>query len=144
MCMAAVLRQVEQWRDSGLLGQLIRFGIAGLISAAIYSAVYLPLAMYVFPPHWAVAAVPVAFLVAVVAGFFMHSAWSFKGHGTRDNSGRQHGKFFLVQSFGLGMNAVFTWVLTAALHSPAWVPLVPAIFVTPIATFWLNRRWVFG
>jgi putative flippase GtrA len=28
-------------------------------------------------------------------------------------------------------------------NGPTWWPLVPAIFVTPLATFFLNRQWVF-
>ncbi len=127
-----------------MLGQLIRFGIAGGISTAIYSAVYLPLTAWVFPAHRAVLAVPFAFAVAVTAGFFLHSAWSFKGHGTRDSSGRQHAKFVAVQGFGLVLNALLTWLITGLLRQPAWVPLIPVIFVIPLATFALNRWWVFG
>ncbi|WP_277316631.1 GtrA family protein [Sphingomonas sp. AOB5] len=129
---------------NGMLGQLIRFGIAGVISTVIYSAVYLPLAYYVLPGKWAVAAVPPAFLVAATAGFFMHSFWSFKGHGTRDSSGRQHAKFFLVQGSGLILNAFFTWIITGPFHGPQWLPLIPIVLITPLATFALNRKWVFG
>ncbi|MGY4395256.1 putative flippase GtrA [Sphingomonas sp. UYAg733] len=132
------------WRTSGMLGQLIRFGIAGGISTVIYSAVYLPLSAYVFRHGNAVLAVPFAFAVAVTCGFFLHSGWSFKGHGTRDTSGRQHVKFLVVQGIGLALNAVFTWVLTGPLHQPNWVPLIPVVLITPIATFALNRQWVFG
>ena len=58
--------------------------------------------------------------------------WSFKGHGTRDHSGRQHVKFLLVQGFGLLLNMAFTWVITGPLlHGPTWVPLVPAVLVMP-------------
>lgn len=127
-----------------MLGQIVRFGIAGLLSTLIYSAVYLPLSAYVFAREHAVYAVPFAFVVAVTAGFFLHSAWSFKGHGERDTSGRQHMKFVVVQLFGLVLNAGFTWVLTALLHQPNWVPLIPIVTITPIATFALNRQWVFG
>ncbi|QDZ08983.1 GtrA family protein [Sphingomonas panacisoli] len=128
-----------------MLGQLIRFGIAGVISTVIYSAVYLPLAWWVFTGNKAVFAVPPAFLVAVTAGFFLHSFWSFKGHGERDNSGRQHGKFLLVQGFGLVLNALFTWIITGPLfHGPEWLPLIPIVTITPLATFALNRQWVFG
>lgn len=91
----------------------------------------------------AVLAVPIAFGIAVVCGFFLHSLWTFRGHGHRDNSGRQQMKFLLVQSFGMAINAAFTWVLTGPLHQPAWVPLIPVVTVTPIATFVLNRQWVF-
>jgi putative flippase GtrA len=138
------IRHYEKLRDSGVLGQVIRFGIAGLISTAIYSAVYLPLSAHVFAPNHAVYAVPFAFAVAVTAGFFLHSAWSFKGHGTRDTSGKQHAKFMTVQLFGLMLNSAFTWVLTGALHQPNWAPLIPVVLITPIATFALNRQWVFG
>jgi putative flippase GtrA len=41
-------------RASGLLGQMIRFGIAGGISTLIYSAVYLPLTIWVFERKHAV------------------------------------------------------------------------------------------
>ena len=135
---------IQRWRASGMLGQIVRFGIAGGISTVIYSAVYLPLTAWVLPRAWAVAAVPPAFLVAVVCGFFLHSAWSFRDHGTRDPSGRQHLKFLVVQGVGLVLNAIFTWVTTAVLHQPAWVALIPVVTVTPIATFALNRQWVFG
>ena len=35
-------------------------------------------------------------------------------------------------------------VLTGPMHGPTWWPLIPAIFVTPFATFALNRQWVFS
>jgi len=128
-----------------MLGQLVRFGIAGVISTIIYSAVYLPLAYYVFGPRLSIAAVPFAFLVAVTCGFFLHSAWSFRGHGSRDTSGRQHARFVAVQGFGLLLNAAFTWTITGPLfHGPAWLPLIPVVLVTPLATFALNRAWVFA
>ncbi len=142
--MTAIIHKFDEWQRSGMLGQLIRFGIAGGISTVIYSAVYLPLAYWAFSREWAVLAVPPAFLVAVAAGFPLHSMWSFKGHGTRDKSGRQHFKFLMVQAFGMLLTAAFTWILTKVFNMPEWVPLIPAIFVTPLVTFGLNRMWVFG
>ena len=127
-----------------MLGQLLRFAVAGGVSTVIYSAVYLPLTSWVFARGHAVYAVPFAFAVAVTAGFFLHSRWSFRGHGTRDGSGRQHAKFVAVQGFGLVLNALFTWAITGVLHQPAWVALIPVVFVVPFATFALNRLWVFG
>jgi putative flippase GtrA len=40
-----LLQHVDRWRSSGLLGQMIRFGIAGGLSTLVYSAVYLPLTL---------------------------------------------------------------------------------------------------
>ena len=120
-------------------GQLVRFAIVGFSLAALYSAIYWVLATYVMPP---VVAVLVAFLVAVSIGFVLHSRWSFRGHGrTEDNKLKV--KFLLVQLSGFFLNEAFTWVLTGPLHGPTWWPLVPAIFVTPLATFALNRHLVF-
>ena len=140
--MTAILKQVETLRASGMLGQLVRFGIAGVISTLIYAAVYWPLATYYIAP---LLAGVVGFIAAATAGFFMHSSWSFKGHGVRDNGGGQHAKFVVVQGFGFLLNELYIWVLTGPLfHGPTWWPLVPTIFVTPLLTFALNRQWVFG
>ncbi|OYY71672.1 MAG: polysaccharide synthesis protein GtrA [Sphingomonas sp. 28-63-12] len=127
-----------------MVDQLVRFAIAGGLSTVIYSAVYLPLTAYIFRAAQAVYAVPFAFAVAVTAGYFLHSRWSFKGHGTRQPGGRQQTKFVIVQGIGLALNAGFTWGVTALLGLPAWVALIPVVTITPIATFALNRQWVFG
>lgn len=139
-----VSRATHHLTGNTVLGQLARFGIAGGISTLIYAAVYVPLTLWVFPSDRAVLAVPFAFAVAVICSFFLHSSWSFRGHGTRDNSGRQHLKFLAVQGVGLALNAVFTWIVTGPLHAAPWVALIPVVTVTPLATFAFNRKWVFG
>lgn len=136
------LGQMLGGRD--VVDQLVRFAIAGGLSTVVYSAVYLPLTAYVFRAEQAVYAVPFAFAVAVTIGFFLHSRWSFKGHGTRESGGRQQLKFVIVQGVGLALNAGFTWGVTALAGLPAWVALIPVVTITPIATFALNRQWVFG
>jgi putative flippase GtrA len=120
--------------------QLIRFALVGVFLAGIYSAIYWYLATYVMSP---LLAVLIAFLVSVVIGFVLHSRWSFRGHGAREDH-RMKIRFLAVQAAGLVLNEVFTWVLTGPLvHGPTWWPLIPAIFLTPFATFLLNRRLVF-
>lgn len=126
-----------------VLGQLVRFGIAGGLSSLVYSAVYLPLTRYVFTGGMAVAAVPFAFIVAVSFGYVAHSRWSFRGHGTRGGGGQQL-KFVMVQGSGLALNAAVTWIGTAMLGLHPWVPLIPAILLAAGVTFVLNRFWVFG
>jgi len=121
-------------------GQLVRFTLVGLFLAAIYSAVYWYLATYVMTP---VTAVVIAFVVSVTIGFVLHSRWSFRGHGNSEDR-RLKIKFLAVQATGFLLNEAFTWVLTGPMHGPTWWPLVPAIFVTPFATFFLNRQWVFN
>ena len=120
-------------------GQLVRFGIVGLSLAVLYSAIYWYLATYYMPP---VVAVVIAFLVSVSIGFVLHSRWSFRGHGKREDHAMKV-KFLAVQTSGFLLNEAFTWVLTGPLHGPTWWPLIPAIFVTPMATYLLNRQLVF-
>ena len=122
------------------LSQFVRFAIVGFSLAGVYSVIYWCLATFVMSP---VLAVAVAFLIAVSIGFVAHSRWSFRGHGQR-NDRRLKLKFLAVQSSGFLLNEAFTWVLTGPMHGPTWWPLIPAIFVTPIATYLLNRQWVFG
>ena len=120
-------------------GQLVRFAIVGFSLAAVYSAIYWYLATYVMPP---VAAVVIAFLVSVSIGFVLHSRWSFRGHGRREDRAMKM-KFLLVQGSGFLLNEAFTWVMTGPMHGPTWWPLIPASFFTPLATFALNRQVVF-
>src|SRR3954454_23253588 len=89
-------------------GQLARFALVGLFLAAIYSAIYWYLATYVMPP---VAAVVIAFLVSVTNGFALHSRWSFRGHGKREDHAMKV-KFLLVQFSDFLLNDALTWVLT--------------------------------
>lgn len=125
---------------SETLGQLVRFAIVGFSLAALYSAIYWYLATYVMAPMLAVA---VAFIVSASIGFVLHSRWSFRGHGRREDHALKI-KFLLVQASGFVLNEIFTFVLTGPLvHGPTWWPLIPAIFVTPLATFILNRQLVF-
>lgn len=136
------------------VGQLVRFAIVGFSLAALYAAIYWFLASggsfdlergapggsWALPP---VVAVVVAFLVSASIGFVLHSRWSFRGHGRHEDNVLKI-KFLAVQTSGFVMNEIFTWVLTGPLvHGPTWWPLIPAIFVTPLATFILNRQLVF-
>lgn len=137
------MRGINALRQSAVAGQLMRFLIAGGISTVIYTAVYLPLAMWVFGRERAVFAVPFAFAVAVTAGYWLHSNWSFRGHGTRQSGGGQQAKFVGVQGVGLGLHAALTWGMTDGLGLPAWTPLIPGLIIVPVVTFLLNRQWVF-
>lgn len=41
-------------------------------------------------------------------------------------------------------NQFFVWLLVKQTGGPTWWPVIPIVFVSPILTFTLNRRWVFG
>jgi putative flippase GtrA len=136
-----VLARLDHWRTSGVLTQLVRFGVTGAAVTVFYAAVYWPLATFVINPNLAVL---VAFVLATVVGRFAHGAVSFMGHGTRSPATMR--RFVIVQLLGLLLNQLFTWVLVTGpfLHGPTWWPLVPAVLVVPLVTFWLQRNWVFA
>jgi putative flippase GtrA len=126
-----------------MLGQLIRFGMVGGFVTGLYALVYSPLAKFQLTSPQV--ANFFGYLAAMVTGYVLHSRWSFRGHGSRDNVRRTTSRFFLVSLVSLGLNALFVFVLTdsMALGGPWWWPLIPILFVTPAVTFVLNRQWVF-
>lgn len=142
--MTAFLHRLESLMESGLLGQVIRFGIAGGISTGLYAIVYSPLAKFeIVTPSLANLA---GYFVAMISGYFLHSHWSFRGHGARGNVARTGSRFFVVSLVSLALNSLFVWVLTedSMLNGAWWWPLIPILLVTPLVTFALNRIWVFG
>nr|WP_184088282.1 GtrA family protein [Sphingomonas xinjiangensis] len=128
--------------ESGLLGQLIRFVIAGGITTGLYTLVYSPLAGLGITSEQV--ANICGYLVAMTSGYVLHSKWSFRGHGAEAT--KTSWRFFVVSLVSFGLNTVFVWILTddAMLAGPWWWPLIPILFVTPLVTFALNRFWVFG
>lgn len=125
----------------GAGGQLVRYAITGggltALAAGIYWVVATPLKVAPLVANLA------AYVFAVVAGYVVHSRWSFRGHGRRDNVARTTSRFFVASLVSLGLNSVWVWLLTGVLDGPTWWPVVPMIVVTPLAMFWLNRQWVF-
>jgi putative flippase GtrA len=138
----AIFQRLESMMASGVLGQLIRFGIAGGITTALYTLVYSPLAAFNITSEQV--ANICGYLVAMLSGYILHSKWSFRGHGAEAK--QTSWRFFLVSLVSYVLNTFFVWVLTddAVLAGPWWWPLIPILFVTPLITFALNRIWVFG
>ena len=127
-------------RHSELFRQFVRYAITGGLASAVNIGVYWVLALRGMDPNLAWT---IGYIAAVAVGYVVHSRWSFRGHGKREDR-RMKIKFLAVQSSGFLLNEIFTWVLTGPMHGPVWWPLIPAIFVTPLATYAVNRQWVFG
>ena len=88
-----------------------------------------------------VLAVVIAFLVSVSIGFV--AAQPLELPRPRAAGGpRLKVKFLAVQVSGFCSTRLYLGADRAAAR-PTWWPLVPAIFVTPLATFVLNRQLVF-
>ena len=123
-----------------VIGQLARFIISGATVTALGVAVYALVAL-VLRWHPQLGNF-LAYVVAMVTGYLMHSRWSFRDHGGE----RTHGtklRFIIVSVVSYALNSFWVWLLTDALNlDPAW-PILPMLFVTPAVTFMLNRQWVF-
>lgn len=122
--------------------QLVRFAITGGLVTALSLCVYALIALwYRGSPQLANLS---AYAVAAATGYVMHSRFSFRGHGQRDNVTRRTIRFAIVSLVSLALNSFWVWLVTQPLGlGPEW-PMVPMLFVTPLATFFLNRQWVFG
>jgi putative flippase GtrA len=144
--------RIDMLRRHEVLGQLFRFAIAGGLATVVYTVVYWPVATYghrLFAlgrgAGWPLVGNVLGYLAAMVTGYFLHSRWSFRGHGSRDDAVKTSSRFFVVSLVSFALNTFFVWLLTGPLfHGATWWPLVPILFVTPLVTFALNRLWVFA
>lgn len=126
---------------SGAGGQFLRYAITGFGITALSNLIYWVLAT---PFRWSEQLANLAgYAVAVTSGYILHSRFSFRGHGSRDSVARTTFRFFMASLISLGMNSSWIWLLTDLLNGPTWWPILPMMFVTPVAMFWLNRLWVF-
>jgi putative flippase GtrA len=122
--------------------QLVRYVIIGGLITALGAAIYYGCAEFLgIEP---LLANLIAFIVGVIIGYVAHSQVSFRGHGERDDLTRTGGRFIAVNLFGLSLNSFWVWSLVHWANGPNWWPIVPMVFVTPLATFLMHRHWTFG
>jgi len=124
-----------------IAGQLVRYGLTGGLATIVNIGVYWVLAANGMDPNLAWT---VGYLAAALVGYIVHSRWSFRGHGRRDNVARTGGRFFAVSLVSFALNQLWVWLLVRHLGLPLWAPYPLAIIVTPLIVFSLNRRWVFA
>ncbi|WCT73178.1 GtrA family protein [Sphingomonas naphthae] len=129
-----------------VLGQLVRYGLTGGFVTTLYTIVYW-LVLHVrvpLPPNAHVQAANLAgYLASAISGYFIHSGWSFRGHGSRDSHVRTGSRFFLVSLVSYFLNVFWVWLLVTMIGWSVYSPLFCAWFVTPMLVFWLQRKWVF-
>ncbi|WP_336958068.1 GtrA family protein [Sphingobium aquiterrae] len=124
-----------------LLWQVARYGLTGGFVTAVQAAIYWCLAAlaHVHPQ----VANGAGYLAAVLLGYVLHGAFTFRGHGERDNHAARGVRFFLVSLVSLALNALWVWLTVSVLKWPEWTPIPAMMFVTPALVFVLNRQWVF-
>jgi putative flippase GtrA len=125
-----------------LIGQVARFGVTGLFLTVLVAGGYwLVERIFRIDPNLSLALV---FVAVTGLGYILHSRFSFKGHGSRDQAHVRTVRFFVTNVSGFLANQFFVWLLVKQMGGPTWWPVIPIVLVTPILTFTLNRRWVFG
>ncbi len=125
-----------------LIEQIVRFGVSGGVLTLFVAGGYWAIATYLgVDPNLSLLLV---FIVAAALGYFLHSEFSFRGHGARDRVHIRTIRFFVTTTLGFMANQFFVWLLVKQMGGPTWWPVIPIVFVSPILTFTLNRRWVFG
>ena len=136
-----VIRSINENEERrAMLAQLARFVVTGGFVTALGVGVYALVALVL---HWD----PqlgnfLAYVVAVATGYVMHSKWSFRGHGgERTHSTKL--RFAAVSLISYALNSFWVWLLFTHLELGRAAPIVPMLFVTPVVTFVLNRKWVF-
>ncbi|MEO8176595.1 MAG: GtrA family protein [Sphingomicrobium sp.] len=122
--------------------QAVRYAFAGMVITVFVAASYWAIAEFfgVDP----MVSLTIVFLFFTVVSYFTHGSFSFRGHGERDRQHIRLARFLIVNVIGFATNQLFVWLLVKHLHGPTWWPVIPIIFVTPVLTFVLHRRWVFG
>jgi putative flippase GtrA len=128
-------------RHGELVGQLVRYALTGGLASIVNIGVYWLLAARGMDPNLAWT---IGFAAAVAVGYVVHSRWSFRGHGRRDNLARTGGRFVIVSLVSFGLNQLWVWLLVQRLDLPLWAPYPLVLGVTPFVVFILNRKWVFG
>lgn len=129
-------------KPDALWGQMLRYGVTGAGLAALFAFVYeLVLRDVAAVPQLANA---LAFLTSTAAGYFVHSRWSFRGHGSERQRLSSAVKFFVVNAVSFTANIFWVWLLVDAFHLSPHAPLVPIMGLTPALSFWLNRNWTFS
>ena len=123
-----------------LAGQMLRYGVTGIGLAALYAAIYWAGATLAAMP--AQLANGAGFVAALIAGYILHSQWSFRGHGRR--SGWSWSRFLVVNFAGYLLNCLWVWLIVDELARPVALSIVPIVTLTPLFTFLLNRRWTFA
>ncbi len=121
--------------------QVMRYGVVGVGVTLFQIAIFnLGLGAGHMAPLIANA---VATAAAMLAGYTIHSRFTFDGHGSGGSVARTGSRFFVANMVGFAVNSLWVWLFSAVLHWSPHLASLPVFFVTPALLFWLNRKWVF-
>ena len=122
--------------------QMLRYAIAGGAITLAVAASYWAIAEFLHvDPMLSLA---IVFLFFSGVSYLVHGAFTFKGHGARDDHGKRGARFLGINILGFLANQGFVWYLVKHLGGPTWWATIPMVLVTPLLTFALHRRFVYA
>lgn len=135
-------RRMGTRTGGNIAGQMVRYGVSGAALAGLYAASYWTLAVPLGVPP--LVAHTLAFSVSLIAGWIVHSRWSFRDRQAGPRPRAAYGRFLTVNLAGYALNGGWVWLLTDLFRlDPSW-PLLPNLLITPWLMFLVNRRWTFA
>ena len=122
--------------------QLVRYALAGFAITLLVAGSYWAITdlLHVDP----MVSFTLVFLVFSVISYVTHGEYSFRGHGDRDRHHIRLSRFLAVNILGFLINQGFIWLLVKQMNGPTWWSTIPMVFVTPLITFSLHRRFVYA
>lgn len=119
------------------LGQLIRYGVVGLLSNAIGFLLYLALTAAGLGPALAMTLV---YAIGVMQTFVVNKRWSFAHDG---RSGPVFRKYVLLYAFGYVLNVLLLFFCVDILGWRHQIVMLGLIFVMVALFFAGQKYWVF-
>lgn len=123
--------------------RVMRFGVVGLLSAAVHYWVVIGLVelMHIAPLHANVGGFAVAFWVS----YFGHRHWTFSDAVATHADGAHPSflRFLLVAVLGFCVNEILFYLLLRYADLPYYLALAVAVFTVAVMTYVLSRLWAF-
>ncbi len=123
--------------DREFLARLFRFGVSGGVATAVHMAVALSWLAFASPSS--AIANAVAFVVANVVSYLMHTLWTFSG---QLGDGRTLARFLLVSLLGVCLSAAIGGV-TDKLGLAPLLGVLLVVCIVPVVTYVLHRRFTY-
>ncbi len=122
-------------RDGGM--QILRFGVVGVVVAALYVLLYLLLQPVLSQP----AANALAFLIAVGVQYLGQTLFTFRRPLAVS---AQIGRFTAMIGAGLLMSALITGWIGPQLGWPHWMSAAMVTVVLPVQNYVFMKLWVYS
>ena len=126
--------------------QFVKFGLVGVLSAAIDWGVFFALKPF-FGPLWAIPK-GISFVVSAVNSYIWNRRWTFRSD--NPNKTTEFTRFFAVACVGLGLNELLMFLMLLLLAKSTLkekmrylAGLFVATAVVAIWNFVVNRLWTF-